>query len=210
MRTFCVRRVSTAALRSLDGKPAAHARRRQGLGVQWCRKRYRRPRTSRPRTPQPFAGHGRVPATLRPYCRAVGLRSLLLGTAGECVLLIWTWQPQRVRPSHLNSRTKSGTIVLKYSVLRYSLGRDDLRDEIHSANCENPACARCWSIAAICGKAASPDGFLALCSLLNFSRPTALPGGHPGLRLRGGGMADVPVLLVVEDEEPCRKSFMTP
>ena len=33
MRTFCVRRVSTAALRSLDGKPAAHARRRQGLGV---------------------------------------------------------------------------------------------------------------------------------------------------------------------------------
>ena len=31
MRTFCVRRVSTAALRSLDGKPAAHARRRQGL-----------------------------------------------------------------------------------------------------------------------------------------------------------------------------------
>ena len=28
MRTFCVRRVSTATLRSLDGKPAAHARRR--------------------------------------------------------------------------------------------------------------------------------------------------------------------------------------
>src|SRR5258707_15438461 len=60
---------------------------------------YRRPRTSRPRTPQPYAAHSREPATPRPYCRAVGLRSLRLRTA--CVLLIWTLTTFSLRPRSL-------------------------------------------------------------------------------------------------------------
>src|SRR6185503_18506725 len=109
-------------------------------------KRYRRPRTSRPRTPPATVAHSREPATPRPYCRAVGLQSLRLGTADECVLLIGTSttspnSPQRIRPlsnrgdalrvpdypdgslgtpSYLNSRTKLAAIVLKHNVPGYS------------------------------------------------------------------------------------------
>jgi hypothetical protein len=110
-----------------------------------CVGRYRRPRTGRPGTP-PYAAHSRERATPRPYCRAVGLRSLRLGTAGERVHLIWTFQAlpsgllgcgsrlsNRGRggwglvyrdgplPSHQNSRTKSGTIVLEHSVQKYNV-----------------------------------------------------------------------------------------
>ena len=76
----------------LDGKFVAHTRRCSVAGFH-----YRGPRKYRPRTPPPYAAHSREPATPRPYCRVVGLRSLRLGTAGEWAHLIWTFPSSSIR-----------------------------------------------------------------------------------------------------------------
>jgi len=66
---------------------------------RYQRPRNQRPLTSCPKTPRPYAAHSREPATPRPYRRAVGLRSLRLGTAGEWDPLICTFPGSSIRPT---------------------------------------------------------------------------------------------------------------